>query len=115
MSNRSLKLTLHAADPRCHWCQRVTVMTNIKNLSGHPDPLMATIDHLVSRYKLGRWNKSYQKEPRKVLACYECNHARSRRETDSLTRAEIVKRSHGYCLSPAKRKRRKRLLLLEQP
>jgi hypothetical protein len=110
MSNRSLKLVLHAIDPRCHWCERVTVLTNLKSILGQPDPLMATIDHLVSKYKVSRWKKNYAKEPRKVLACYECNHKRSRRETDSLTRAEIVKRSKGYSLSPAKRKRRQKIL-----
>lgn len=106
MSNRSLKLVLHAENPNCFWCGRVTVLTNIKNLSGHPDPLMATIDHLVSKYKPDRWEKDYQLEPRKVLACYECNHKRSTRETDSLTLAEIVERSHGFSLSPAKKKRK---------
>ena len=100
MSNRNLKLLLHAQNPQCHWCKRTTKLTNDANMRGHPDPLMATIDHVISRYSPKRWVKQQEGETRKVLACYECNHARSVAETSSLSRAEILRRSQGFNLNP---------------
>lgn len=100
MSNRSLKLQLHAEDPRCHWCKRVTKLTNDPAMKGKADPLMATIDHVVSRYHPSRWVKQKEGEQRKVLACYECNHNRSVAETNALSRAEILRRSKGFNLNP---------------
>ena len=100
MSNHSLKVELHEKDPRCHWCGRVTILTDEPNLKGSPNPLMATIDHVVSRYHVHRWVKKKKNQKRKVLACYECNHSRSVRETLCLSRAEVLKRSQGFSLSP---------------
>jgi len=100
MSNRSLKLELWQADPRCHWCHRVTVLTDIKRIEGRADPLMATIDHVVSRIYPHRWVKKRKGQRRKVLSCYECNHKRSVQETLSLSRSEVVKRSKGFSLNP---------------
>lgn len=100
MSNRTLKLELWQQDPRCHWCKRVTKLTNLATLRGHPDPLMATIDHVVSRYHPHRWVKKKKNHQRKVLACYQCNHSRSVQETLCLSRAEVLKRSQGFSLSP---------------
>ena len=64
------------------------------------DPLMATIDHVVSRYCISRWILKKKGQKRKVLACYECNHKRSVQETLGLSRAEILKRSKGFSFSP---------------
>lgn len=100
MSNRSLKLELWQEDPRCHWCHRVTILTDIKRIEGKANPLMATIDHVVSRIYPHRWVRKKKGQKRKVLACYECNHERSVRETLSLSRAEVLKRSQGFSLSP---------------
>jgi len=100
MSNRSLKLDLWQADPRCHWCKRPTHLTNISRIEGRADPLMATIDHVVSRHYLHRWVKKKEGQKRKVLACYECNHKRSVQETLSLSRSEVLKRSQGFSLNP---------------
>jgi hypothetical protein len=61
---------------------------------------MATIDHIVSRYHVHRWVKKKKGQRRKVLACYECNHSRSVKETLCLSRAEVLKRSQGFSLSP---------------
>lgn len=96
MSNREIKLKLHQEDPRCYWCKRETILTNIPEIHGHPDPLMATIDHLVSRYHPERWVK---RDLTKVLACYECNARRSQDETASLPRNEILRRSQGFSLN----------------
>lgn len=93
-------MALFAKDPRCHWCKRTTKLTNDAYMSGNPDPLMATIDHVVSRYHPHRWVKQKEGEQRKVLACYECNHARSVAETNALSRAEILRRSQGFNLNP---------------
>ena len=97
MSNRDIKLKLHQADPRCHWCKRITILTNIPEIRGEPDPLMATIDHLVSRYHPERW---VRRNMTKVLACYECNARRSREETESLSQAELARRGQGFSLNP---------------
>jgi hypothetical protein len=62
---------------------------------------MATIDHVISRYNFSRWIKKKKQEPaRKVLACFKCNHQRSVQETLCLSRAEVLKRSQGFSLSP---------------
>lgn len=100
MSNKTLKLELYRENPRCHWCKRVTKLICEPHLKGHPDPLMATIDHMVSRYHPHRWVKKKKNHRRKVLACYECNHNRSVQETLCLSRAEILERSKGFSLSP---------------
>lgn len=100
MSNRSLKLELWQANPRCHWCRRVTILTDIKCIEGRAIPLMATIDHVVSRIYPHRWVKKKEGQQRKVLACYECNHKRSVQETLSLSRSEVVRRSKGFSLNP---------------
>lgn len=97
MSNREIKEKLYQTDPRCHWCRRVTKLTNIPAIQGPPDPLMATIDHLVSRYHPHRWVK---RVVTRVLACYECNARRARDETLALSREEIVRRSRGFSLNP---------------
>ena len=100
MSNHRQKVELHARDPRCHWCKRITKLICEKVIKGHADPLMATIDHIVSRYHPHRWVKKKANQKRKVLACYECNHRRSVQETLSLSRADILRRSRGFSLSP---------------
>lgn len=100
MSNRSLKLQLYEEDPRCYWCRRETKLTNIPNIKGQPDPLMATIDHVISRLNPQRWVVRKEGEMRKVLACYECNHKRSEQEVNALPKEEIFRRSQGFTLSP---------------
>lgn len=97
MSNREVKEKLYQTDPRCYWCRRVTKLTNIPAIQGSPDPLMATIDHLVSRYHPQRWVK---RAVTKVLACYECNARRAKEETLALPRAELLRRSQGFSLNP---------------
>src|SRR5882672_3707588 len=97
MSNRDIKLKLHQTDSKCHWCGRETILTNIPEIHGEPNPLMATIDHLVSRYHPQRW---VRRDITKVLACYECNSRRAREETDALPKDELVRRSRGFSLNP---------------
>jgi hypothetical protein len=100
VSNRELKLKLFAEDPHCHWCGRATVLTNVKEIKGKPNPLMATIDHLVSRYNPERWVEKKPGENRKVLACFECNNNRSSVETKQLSPEELYRRGQGYSLNP---------------
>jgi hypothetical protein len=78
------------------------ILTNIKTIpKGQTLPHnAATIEHLVSRYTPNRWKKKKKGEQRKVLACYKCNHERSRQETLCLSREEVLKRSKGFSLSP---------------
>ena len=100
MSNHKLKVQLYNEDPRCHWCHQVTKLICEKSLVGEADPLMATIDHIVSRYHFHRWVKRKEGQKRKVLACYSCNHGRSTQETLCLSRKEVLERSKGFSLSP---------------
>jgi hypothetical protein len=100
MSNRQFKLKLWQNDPKCHWCHRETKLLNIPEIQGEADPLMATLDHLRSRYFLERFVKPKDGERTKVLACYECNSRRAREETASLTKEELVKRGQGFSLNP---------------
>jgi hypothetical protein len=101
MSNRTVKLKLWNENPHCHWCGKLTVLTNLAKIGNNPDPDMATVDHIVSRYSYYRWvRKSRNEEQRKVLACYDCNQKRSAQETLCLSREEILRRSKGFSLSP---------------
>jgi hypothetical protein len=97
MSNREFKLKLWQTDPRCHWCKRETKLINVPEIKGAADPLMATIDHLVSRYFPQRW---VRRDQTKVLACYECNFKRATEETKQLSKEELVKRGKGFSLNP---------------
>lgn len=97
MSNRRFKERLWQNDPSCHWCKRPTKLLHIAEIQGEADPLMATIDHLVSRYHPERW---VRRDLTKVLACYECNAKRSREETKALPREELMRRGQGFSLNP---------------
>ena len=99
MGNGHLKKILHSKDPHCFWCGRVTILIT-EDLEGKPSPpLMATIDHLISRYDPQRWVEKKKGNNKKVLACYECNHKRSIKETLALSRNEVLRRSKGFSLS----------------
>ena len=102
MSNRTLKLKLHAENPNCFYCGCLTILTDIKSIpSGQSlPPNSATIEHLISRYNVSRWKKKRKGEQRKVIACYACNHNRSILETLCLSRKEVLQRSKGYSLNP---------------
>lgn len=100
MSNRALKVKLWNENPNCHWCGRLTTLTNVQHIKGMPDMLMATVDHIVSRYSPYRWVKAKPQEKRKVLACYECNARRSAEETAQLSKEELYRRGQGFCLNP---------------
>jgi hypothetical protein len=102
VSNRTLKLKLHAENPYCYYCGCLTVLTNIKAIESGKSlpPNSATIEHLVSRYNIFRWVKKKKGTRRKVIACYQCNHGRSIQETLCLSRKEVLERSKGFSLSP---------------
>lgn len=101
MSNRKLKLSLYAQNPRCYYCNRETVLTNEAFLKRDIiNPRMATVEHLISRYHPKRWEKRKPGEIRKVLACFECNQARSKEETERVSKEELYKRGHGFSLNP---------------
>ena len=102
MSNRTLKLKLYEQDPLCYYCGCRMILTNIKNIPKGQTlpPNSATIEHLVSRLNPHRWVKKKNKHRRKVLACHQCNQNRSIQETLCLSRAEILRRSRGFSLSP---------------
>ena len=89
MSNKTLKLQLWKEDPRCYYCRKPTIITDL-----------STIDHIVSRYCVHRWVRKKQGQRRRVLSCYECNQRRNNQETLCLSRAEVLKRSQGFSLSP---------------
>jgi len=61
---------------------------------------MATVDHLISRYDPRRWLRTPTNEQRKVLACFECNQRRQKKETAQLSEAEKLARSLGIVFKP---------------
>jgi hypothetical protein len=99
VSNRELKLKLFQENNQCFYCGCEMILTNT---NGKPlPPNSATLEHRISRLYPSRWAKKRRgAPPRKVLACYKCNHNRSIQETLCLSRAEILKRSRGFSLSP---------------
>lgn len=99
-SNREKKLKLFDNDPHCHWCGRLTILTNDKEIKGHPNPLMATVDHLISRYRPERWVKAQPGECRQVLACFECNNRRATEEAKKLPPGYLSKMGQGFSLNP---------------
>jgi len=101
MSYRKQKLRLYNENPHCHWCGCLTILTNEAHIK-MPDPKMATVDHLISRYDPRRWLHTAANEQRKVLACFECNQRRQKEETDQLSKEEILARSRGVLFKPNK-------------
>ena len=98
-SNRRVKLNLYKRDPHCHWCGVLTTLTNIKHIHGQPDPTMATVDHIISRFDPRRWVEQKPGEIRKVLACFSCNNRRSIEDQKKLRKEEELLRSTtGFCL-----------------
>jgi len=97
-SNRKLKLRLWQENPHCFYCKKKTILS--VDLKGKQKSLMATIEHRVSRFSPYRWRKKLKGEKRKVLACYECNQERAKKETLCQSRAEVLRRSRGFSLSP---------------
>lgn len=93
MSHRKQKLGLWNNNPKCHWCGEVTLLTNEKEIKGHPHPRMATLDHLISRYDPRRWLHAPPNEKRNVLACFKCNQERQAEETRKLSIEERTARS----------------------
>ena len=98
MSNKTLKLQLWKEDPRCYYCRKPTIITDLSTSTLPPNA--ATIEHLVSRLHIHRWVRKKQGQRRRVLSCYECNQRRNNQETLCLSRAEVLKRSQGFSLSP---------------
>ena len=99
-SNRKRKLNLFAQDPHCHWCGELTVLTSDKEIKGQPNPRMATVDHLISRYHPKRWVKAKPGEIRQVLACFECNNKRSAVETNKIPKHIVSLMGQGFSLNP---------------
>ena len=97
---RKRKLALFNKDPHCHWCGCLTTIDHPANIKGHPPKNMATVDHLVSRYNLSRWEKPPTNEERTVLACFECNQKRGIEETKQLSIEEIRARGRGFKFKP---------------
>lgn len=69
-------------NPRCHWCQCVTILPDYHARMGRPNPKWATIEHLDARHSKERGK--HPREFRHVLACWKCNNDRDRRELKAL-------------------------------
>ena len=90
-TNTRIRKRLFRENPRCYWCGVETLLVGDGYIK-RPNPRMATVDHLYSRYDLRRYVKGEQK---RVLACFHCNNTRSRQETRLISREEIQRRSKG--------------------
>jgi hypothetical protein len=61
---------------------------------------MATVDHLRTRYDPTRWLKqSVPNETRTVLACFECNNNRAKRDGKMRPIEELRRRGKGWRLN----------------
>ena len=100
MSNtRKTRIRLWENDPRCHWCEKITVNPyrlrdggeTYDEGRGNAPHNLATVDHVYPRIdrKLKIIKRLNQRNPL-VLACFECNQ---RRNVEQLTelRDEILK------------------------
>jgi len=74
-------IKLHRLDCRCFWCKRPTVLV-ISDRSTVNFPRRATIDHLD--HKLSGRRRPGPREPRTVLACFECNQRRGAEDLATL-------------------------------
>lgn len=98
MGNREFKLKLwQQSNGECYWCGKKTILLNVPEFKGPQPHDLATIDHLISRYHPERY---VRRDKTKVLSCYQCNETRSRKETLSLSKEELIKRGQGWSLNP---------------
>lgn len=70
---RAIRERLHARDPRCHWCRRLTRL--VQQSGGTLPDDAATVDHFRARPDPLR-QKPPKGEPTHVLACASCNSKR---------------------------------------
>ena len=63
---------LYKKDNHCYWCGRITV------LIGKRMPNQATLDHVKQEDSWAPGKLTRYRVPR-VLACYKCNHERSKK------------------------------------
>lgn len=87
LTNGERKRRLHAKDPHCCWCQRVTRIWVSVEGERTPDDA-ATIDHILPRPERG-----YGKGCEMYLSCHRCNARRDREY--AAAHPEKVKR-HGF-------------------
>lgn len=71
-AKRSKRERMFLRDPHCFWCARLTVFRREKPIH---KPDSATVDHLYSNFHPKR-----KTDRSSVLACFECNNARSTAE-----------------------------------
>jgi hypothetical protein len=117
-SNKRLRRRLQRLweeDPHCHWCGKLTYMVlyppGEEFMLKKQTSQMATIDHIYSRLHPKRLEaprgERHEDLSRTVLACFQCNQERSRREQAELSPEEKLERSQ--------RNRRKRKLQRGHP
>lgn len=75
---KKMREMLYDEDPRCHWCGRKTVLTHTDG--GILPKDAATVDHLYCRLDPRRYMSD---TPKVVLACFECNNERSKKQNRS--------------------------------
>ena len=93
------RIKLFSLNNKCHWCQQPTILfvdygNNWNKLPMWLRDKLATIDHLISRYKENRREPNYNNEIRQVLSCYKCNHLRAEREEQTID-IEIRRKRSG--------------------
>lgn len=72
-----MKRKLHAQNPSCYWCYRVTVLLPLTSIPKHQIGEMATVDHIKSRPECASADE-WRHPDNKVLACSKCNSGRNR-------------------------------------
>lgn len=73
MSHRKARNALWNENPKCHWCEILTIIPEGKEISLSANH--ATLDHLYSKWEI-RELPSLKDIQRTVLACNSCNERR---------------------------------------
>lgn len=92
--SRDKRRRMWEEDPHCLYCGRATIW-RVRDGSGKPDPLEATLEHLRSRYDPRRREKCHG-ERRVFIACWECNNKQNSQVQSSVPIAERRERSKRH-------------------
>lgn len=89
LKRRRLKLWIQ--DSRCRFCRVHTMLPEHVHAGLASKEVMATIEHLDSRYNPLRG--TYRNQERTTLACWKCNNDRNRKEQASVDIEVLHRRS----------------------
>lgn len=72
----SMRRLLFSQNPRCHWCDVVTLLMPEQQATPEELPRVATVDHIKSRCE-ARTCSEWSASANQVLSCRKCNQKRN--------------------------------------